>query len=928
MKKTFIALLSFLLVIQTIEITLTAEELSPPTYTEASVHDPSVIFTNNEYYVFGSHLAAAKTPDLMNWEQIEGDGVNPANSLFEDVTEELEEALTWAQTDTLWAPDVIQLEADGRYYMYYNACEGSSPRSAMGIAVSDNVEGPYEDLGLILRSGMTEEESASIDGTPYDEQHYPEVYDATNHPNVVDPDVFYDKEGKLWMVYGSYSGGIYILELDPETGIPFEGQGYGEKLLGGNHSRIEAPYIVYHEETDYYYLYLSYGGLDAVGGYNVRVARSENPNGPYYDIQGNHMLDVKGREGTFFDDESIAPTGTKIIGNHLFEKNFGEPGSETGYVSPGHNSVFVDPETGEQFLIFHTRFPNRGEIHEIRVHQMFMNEDGWPVVAPFRYSKETLAEPNVDEVAGAYKFISFTSAIGEHMDRSVIIQLNEDGSISGEVEGFWQLNGSNIVVTVDDQQYKGVVIKQWDPVAEKETITFSALAENGLSIWGTRTEISGFSDQDIVDMVAASLTIGDTSQVMGDLQLLTEGDEGSTILWESSNPEVVSNKGTVQRPNRGEEPEELRLTATVTKGNAVATRTFDITVIPETYRGLVAHYSFENDLSDEAGNVGNGTITGDRLHNEGGEITFEEGKVGQAAKFNGESGIRLPDGLIDSFEYSVALWLKPEAFNSYTPSFFGASAENSWVSLLPNGFGSQTMLWSGEQWYDGETGIQIPLNEWSHVVFTVDRGDLSIYIDGAKVTEMSDFPNVFNTLEASFGLGVNYWDLPYQGLIDELYIYNNQVLTEDQIENYWNNGSFSLDTSELEQLLESARSLVNDDKYTMESRNELSKVMESIQEMMADFSSWREIEDAKQKLETAIQQLEVADDGNGGKKPIDPREPSSDVVTEQEVNDEDLAEEHENYLPDTATNMFNWLVVSALLLVIGGGLYIRSVTKQ
>lgn len=38
-----------------------------PTFTEASVHDPSVIQADGMYYVFGSHLASAKTSDLLNW---------------------------------------------------------------------------------------------------------------------------------------------------------------------------------------------------------------------------------------------------------------------------------------------------------------------------------------------------------------------------------------------------------------------------------------------------------------------------------------------------------------------------------------------------------------------------------------------------------------------------------------------------------------------------------------------------------------------------------------------------------------------------------------------------------------------------------------------------------------------------------------------
>ena len=78
----------------------------------------------------------------------------------------------------------------------------------------------------------------------------------------MDPCTFFDKEGRLGMVYGSYSGGIYILEMDTETGFPLPGQlnsGLGKKLLGGNHARIEGPYIMYSPDTDYYYLFLSFG---------------------------------------------------------------------------------------------------------------------------------------------------------------------------------------------------------------------------------------------------------------------------------------------------------------------------------------------------------------------------------------------------------------------------------------------------------------------------------------------------------------------------------------------------------------------------------------------------------------------------------------------------------------------------------------------
>lgn len=48
---------------------------------------------------------------------------------------------------------------------------------------------------------------------------------------MVDPDVFYDKDNNLWMVYGSYSGGIFIMKMDPVTGMPMPGEVSGTWTL-------------------------------------------------------------------------------------------------------------------------------------------------------------------------------------------------------------------------------------------------------------------------------------------------------------------------------------------------------------------------------------------------------------------------------------------------------------------------------------------------------------------------------------------------------------------------------------------------------------------------------------------------------------------------------------------------------------------------
>jgi arabinan endo-1,5-alpha-L-arabinosidase len=452
-------------------------------FTNASVHDPSVIKTGDSWYVFGSHLAAAKTTDLMNWTKV-ADGVSNSNPLFTNVLTELAETFAWAQTSTLWAADVVKLD-DGKFYFYYNACKGDSPRSALGVAVADKIEGPYVNKKLLLKSGMWD--LPSEDGT---------IYDARKHPNVVDPNTFRDKDGKLWMVYGSYSGGIFIMAMDKASGLPLPGQGYGKHLMGGNHSRIEGAYVLYSPDSQYYYLFTSFGGFEASGAYNMRVARSRNPDGPYVDAKGTDMDSVKSNPALpLFDDASIAPHGQKLMGNHQFALAAGETGSAPGYVSAGHNSASYEAAIKQYFLFFHTRFPGRGEEHEIRVHEMFVNADGWPVVAPLRYvplSKNASTLSGVvtaADAAGSYQYINHGKDITAAIKSAQNIRLGGDGTVSGAVSGSWTHNGGNgVTVTLAaGGAFSGVLSRQWNANANAFVVTFTAQSAEGVSIWGVRT---------------------------------------------------------------------------------------------------------------------------------------------------------------------------------------------------------------------------------------------------------------------------------------------------------------------------------------------------------------------------------------------------------------------------------------------------------
>lgn len=428
-----------------------------PVFREVSVHDPVAIKVDGTYYVFGSHLAAAKSDNLISWEQI-STRLSDNNRIIPQATKELAEPLKWAGTDTTWAKGILEL--NGKYLLYYCVSTWGSPRSAIGIAVSDYIEGPYKDQGMFLYSGLHGNNEA-------------EFYNRSTHPNAIDPDLFFDVEGRLWMVYGSYFGGMFILEMDPETGLPIPDQGYGKKLIGGRHAAMEGPHIQYNPETEYYYLFVSYGTLDAQGGYNIRVVRSKNPDGPYYDPAGHDVADAVGSASVVY--------GAKLMGNFLFTE------SNLGYVSPGHNSTIYDQELQKNFIFFHTRFPGRGERHNVRVHQMLMNTEGWPVVMPHRYAGETVRSYDLDEIVGKYQYVNHGKGTTHIVTNSTLIELTRDGQITGAVLGTWRQTGDYTVdLVIDDVTYHGAFLEQWDSGLLDFVMTFSALSERGVSIWGSR----------------------------------------------------------------------------------------------------------------------------------------------------------------------------------------------------------------------------------------------------------------------------------------------------------------------------------------------------------------------------------------------------------------------------------------------------------
>ena len=228
----------------------------------------------------------------------------------------------------------------------------------------------------------------------------------------------------------------------------------------------------------------------------MRVARSRNPNGPYVDAKGTDMDTVKSNPALpLFDDASIAPHGVKLMGNHQFKLQTNETGTAPGYVSPGHNSAYYDAASKKYFMVFHSRFPGRGEQHEVRVHEMFINDDGWPVIAPLRYvplSKNPTAlaaEVTAADAQGTYQFVNHGKDISATIKQAQSVKLNADGSVTGDATGTWKHDGSNnVTLTLGSTgTFKGVLSRQYNGNLKAFVVTFTAVSADGVALWGIRT---------------------------------------------------------------------------------------------------------------------------------------------------------------------------------------------------------------------------------------------------------------------------------------------------------------------------------------------------------------------------------------------------------------------------------------------------------
>lgn len=455
-----------------------------------SVHDPNVVKDKDGYYIFGTHMEAAKSSDLKSFKSF-ASGVNKANKLFDNLFTDEMEAFSFVGKYqdggyAVWAPTVIYNEAMGKYVMYFSSSRDYRT-STISMATADAIEGPYHYETQLIHSGYTRMDVEKTNfyeilGEEADVTDYLSggQYNNLNFPNCIDPAVFYDEDGKMWMVYGSWSGGIWLLEIDEATGLPIHPEAdeenhidtyYGRYLMGGLHNSCEGPFILYDEASGYYYLFVSYGGLTREGGYQIRQYRAESVTGPYVDAAGQTFDYIVGHDGV----------GLKMMGNYSL------PSLKTAYMAPGHCSAMIDDD-GTYYLVYHTRFDGGTEYHEPRVHQMFVNEDGWLVASPFATAGVETCDvyTELSQLAGTYHILNHGTDIGAeiHGTQEMTVKKNGEVSLADGSRGTVSFNAQNgyVTVTLGEVAYKGVVFDTVDE-AGNTVRCISASGSNNETIW-------------------------------------------------------------------------------------------------------------------------------------------------------------------------------------------------------------------------------------------------------------------------------------------------------------------------------------------------------------------------------------------------------------------------------------------------------------
>ncbi|MES2352848.1 MAG: LamG-like jellyroll fold domain-containing protein [Pseudomonadota bacterium] len=265
----------------------------------------------------------------------------------------------------------------------------------------------------------------------------------------------------------------------------------------------------------------------------------------------------------------------------------------------------------------------------------------------------------------------------------------------------------------------------------------------------------------------APLTVNFTSTSIGSITAYawTFGDGGTSTAQNPSH--TFANAGsyavTLKTSNAAGSTTQTK-TITVTTGSTTTLR-----------QGLVAAYSFDEGTgttaSDRSGKSNTGSISG---------ATWVNGRFGKALSFNGtNSRVNVSDSssLDLSAGMTIEAWVYPTATMSgwrdiVTKERSGGASYYLYANSDKNQPANGIFTSAENTLY---AGTQIPVNAWTHLTATYDGGTQRLYVNGVQVASRSQ-TGAIQSSTSPLRIGGNaIWGEYFQGLIDEVRIYNRAL---------------------------------------------------------------------------------------------------------------------------------------------------------
>jgi len=432
-----------------------------PKWGSYNVHDPSVKKFGDYYYCystdvgFGTTVPAGiqirKSKDLVQWTFV-GWVFNGVPTLGGNYITQS----GGTPYQALWAPYVMKVGAE--YRLYYSLSSAVARLSVIGVATSSSPEGPWTERGIV--------ESSKNDNT--------------TQTNAIDPTVVVTPAGEHWMYYGSAWDGIYILKLDPATGLAATSGDKGKRIAnrgftsGVYNGNIEGAEIIYNPTLNKYFLFISYDWLQTK--YNVRVCRADSPQGPFYDYNGA-------------DANTNIDHGPMILAPYQFVGHGGWQGT-------AHCGVF-DDGNGQYYMAHQGRPGVNSYYMDLHVRRIFWTADGWPVVSPERYSNVTQTAIAQADLVGTYEQIVLgyrgvpgygNEQVSPDFQVAVSLSLSADGKINGDANSTWTYNAPLLQFKWANGYTDNVIVsreRDWENKITS-TIVFTGLNNAGTAIWGKK----------------------------------------------------------------------------------------------------------------------------------------------------------------------------------------------------------------------------------------------------------------------------------------------------------------------------------------------------------------------------------------------------------------------------------------------------------